>query len=229
MVTANSSDSFTFSRALASAFHPDAVAEAAGYPWSVRLKALLPLWLPWKGRYYWNKRTATDIKTAISYFNQAIDKDPSYAIAYSGLADAYGVLPSIGSNANEVFPKSNAAAKKALELDPTLARPRADLAKYKWEHDWDFSGGEAEYRKALELDPSDATAHQWFAQDLAMIGGRSQEAIPEANRAAQLDPLSPIVFNAQVVAYLSDRQFDKAIEVSKKIIADNPTFGFAHG
>jgi TolB-like protein/tetratricopeptide (TPR) repeat protein/predicted Ser/Thr protein kinase len=181
-----------------------------------------------KGRYYWNKRTGADIKTAISYFNQAIEKDPGYALAYAGLADAYGVLDEYGGDPNDVNPKSNAAAEKALELDPTLARPHADLGYNKMEYNWDFSGGEAEFRKALELDPSDATAHQWFAQNLAYIGGRAQESIDEANRARQLDPLSPIIGFAQGEVYSHDHQFDKAIELYKKVIADNPTFGEAH-
>src|SRR5216684_9240987 len=119
-----------------------------------------------KGRYYWSKRTSADIKTAISYFNQAIDKDPGYALAYSGLADAYSVLSGYGSDANDVTPKADAAANKALELDPTLARPHAVLGIDKMQYSWDFSGGEAEFRKAMELDPSDATAHQWFSQSL---------------------------------------------------------------
>jgi serine/threonine protein kinase len=181
-----------------------------------------------KGRYYWNKRTSADLKTAISYFNQAIDKDPGYALAYAGLADAYGVLGEYGGDPNDVNPKSNAAAEKALELDPTLARPHADLGYNKVEYNWDFSGGEAEFRKALELDPSDATTHQWFAQNLAYIGGRAQESIDEANRARQLDPLSPIIGFAQGEVYSHDHQFDKAIELYKKVIADNPTFGEAH-
>jgi eukaryotic-like serine/threonine-protein kinase len=181
-----------------------------------------------KGRYYWNKRTAADLKTAISYFNQAIDKDPGYALAYSGLADAYGVMPNYGGDPNDVYPKSNAAAEKALELDPTLARPHADLAANKMEYNRDFSGGEAEFRKAFELDPSDATAHQWFAQELAFIGGRVQESVDEANRAYQLDPLSPIIGHVRGQVYSSDRQFDKAIEMDKKVTADNPTFGTAH-
>jgi len=181
-----------------------------------------------KGRYYWNKRTGADIKTAISYFNQAIERDPGYALAYAGLADAYGVLDEYGGDPNDVNPKSNAAAEKALELDPTLARPHADLGYNKMEYNWDFSGGEAEFRKALELDPSDATTHQWFAQNLAYIGGRAQESIDEGNRARQLDPLSPIIGFAQGEVYSHDHQFDKAIELYKKVIADNPTFGVAH-
>ena len=180
-----------------------------------------------KGRYYWNKRTNDDIRTAISYFNQAIDKDPGYALAYSGLADAYSVLGNYGSDPNDVIPKSNAAAEKALELDPTLARPHAVLGSNKIQYKWDFSGGEAEFKRAFELDPSDATAHQWFS-DLSPLGGRAQESIDEANRAHQLDPLSPIIGVSQAVAYAADRQFDKAIELYNKVIADNPTFGQAH-
>ena len=131
--------------------------------------------------------------TAISYFNQAIAKDPGYALAYSGLADAYSVLPSYGGNPSENYPKSNAAARKALELDATLAHPHAVLGSNEMEYDWDFAGGEAEFKKAFELDPNDATAHQWYAEDIGWIGGREQEAIAEANRAHQLDPLSPII------------------------------------
>ncbi|HTQ85949.1 MAG TPA: protein kinase [Candidatus Solibacter sp.] len=182
-----------------------------------------------KGRYYWNKRTGADLKTAISYFNQAIDKDPGYALAYTGIADAYNVLSGgYGSDPNDVIPKSNAAANKALELDPTLARPHADLANNKMQYSWDFSGGEAEFRKALELDPSDATAHQWLCQALSYIGGRAQEAIEEGNRAHQLDPLSPIIGYAQGDSYHYSHQFDKAIEMYSKVIADTPNFGIAH-
>ena len=181
-----------------------------------------------RGRYFWNKRTGADIRTAISYFNQAIDKDPGYALAYSGLADAYGVWASFGGDPGDVIPKSNAAAEKALELDPTLARPHADLGTNKAGYDRDFSGSETELRKALELDPSDATAHQWLAQTLIVFAGRAQEAIDEANRAHQLDPLSPIIATNVAVVYFEDRQFDRAIENYQKVIADNPTFGDAH-
>ncbi|HEX4425936.1 MAG TPA: protein kinase, partial [Terriglobales bacterium] len=123
-----------------------------------------------KGRYYWTKRTSADIKTAITYFNQAIDKDPNYAQAYSGLADAYLVLANYGSDPNDVTPKANAAAEKALELDPTLAHPHAVLGGNKMQFSWDFAGGEAEFKKAIELDPSDATAYQWLSESLSEIG-----------------------------------------------------------
>jgi serine/threonine protein kinase/TolB-like protein len=182
-----------------------------------------------KGRYYWNKRTNADLKTSISYFNQAIDKDPNYALAYAGLADAYGVLSNFGGVSTDVIPKSIAAAEKALELDPTLARPHALLGANDMQYTWDVAGGEAEFKKALELDPSDATAHQWYGEALAYMGGRAQESIDEVNRAHQLDPLAPIISHAQAEAFFYDRQFDKAIETEKKVIADNPKFPVAYG
>jgi eukaryotic-like serine/threonine-protein kinase len=179
-----------------------------------------------KGRYYWTKRTVPDINMAISYFNQAIDKDPGYALAYAGLADAYSVLNSYSGDPNDLVPKSNAAAQKALELDPTLARAHAVLGLNKSGYSWDFPGAEAEFRKALELDPSDATAHQWFSLHLTFMA--KQEAIDEANRAYQLDPLSPIMAVAQMEAYTGARRFDKAIEIGTKLTTENPTFAAGH-
>jgi len=182
-----------------------------------------------KGRYYWNKRTGADLKAAISYFNQAIDKDPGYAQAYAGLADVYVVMVSYAEgDPKDFFAKAAANAAKALELDPTLARPHADLGLEKIQGEWDFSGGEAEFRKAIELDPSDATAHQWFSQSLSDMGSRVQESIAEANRAHELDPLSAIIGCAQGDAYNFSHQYDKAIEQYQKIIAENPSFAAAH-
>ncbi len=180
-----------------------------------------------KGRYEWNKRTPAGLAAAINYFNQAIAKDPSYALAYLGLADVYGVLPSHGGTPAEDYPKSNAAARKALELDPTLGHPHAVLGSNEMEYDFDIAGGEADDKKAIELDPNDATAHQWYAEDLGSLG-RTQEALAEAARAQQLDPLSPIVIGAAARVHLSARQFDEAIELSKRQASENPTFPVAH-
>jgi serine/threonine protein kinase len=182
-----------------------------------------------RGRFYWNKRTNADIKAAISLFNQALEKDPGYAMAYSALGDAYNTLSSYGGDPTETALKAIAAAQKALELDPTLAHPHAVLAGKKFEYGWDFAGAEAEFRKAIELDPSDATAHQWLSEGLGEIGGRAQEAIDEGARAHQLDPLSPIIAAQEAQAYAYARQYDKAIDLYKKVIADNPSFGRAHG
>jgi eukaryotic-like serine/threonine-protein kinase len=181
-----------------------------------------------KGRYSWNKRTPSDLATAISYFNQAIAKDPSYALAYSGLADAYSVLPSFGGSPSENFPKSNAAARKALQLDATLAHPHAVLGSNEMDYDWDFAGGEAEYKKSFELDPNDATAHQWYAGNIGLIGGREQEALDEINRAHQLDPLSPIISKRVGDIHNMARQYDEAIVVCKKVANDSPSFAAVH-
>lgn len=144
------------------------------------------------------------------------------------MADGYSVLTDYGSAAADVIPEGDAAAKKALELDPTLGHPHAVLAASKAEYYWDFAGSEAEYRNAIELDPSDSTAHQWFSEDFGGIGGHAQEAIKEANLARQLDPLSPIMGAAQVEDYTAAGQFDKAIEIGQRSIAENPTFGAVH-
>jgi serine/threonine protein kinase len=181
-----------------------------------------------KGRYAWSKRTAPDLETAISYFNQAIVKDPGYALAYSGLADVYTVFPVYGAKSTDVIPKSDAAARKALELDPTLAHPHAVLGGNYDEYDWDFAGGAAEYKKAFELDPNDASAHQWYAQDLGWIGGREQEALDEMNRAHQLDPLSPIIGSNVGLIQNVQRKFDDAIATCQKVAVENPTFAQVH-
>jgi serine/threonine protein kinase/tetratricopeptide (TPR) repeat protein len=180
-----------------------------------------------KGRYYWNKLTGPDVEAAISYFYQAIAKDPGYALAYSGLADAYSELPPLGGAPSEYYPKANAAARKALELDPTLARPHAVLGSAEMEYEWDFAGGEAEYKKAFELDPSDATAHAWYVWDIGKIGGREQEAFTEVNRAHQLDPLSPFRENVGFV-HIWARQYDDAILECKKVANEDPTIAYTH-
>jgi adenylate cyclase len=149
-------------------------------------------------------------------------------LAYSGLADAYGVLPTYGGRPSENYPKSNAAARKALELDPTLAHPHAVLGSNEMEYDWDFAGGEAEFKKALELDPNDATAHQWYGWDLGLIGGREQEALAEINRAHQLDPLSLVISKNVGDIHIMARQYDEAIAVCRKLANENPTYAGAH-
>jgi len=181
-----------------------------------------------KGRYYLNKEDSADIKTAIGYFNQAIAKDLNYALAYSSLAYCYGELVSFSKDLGENYAKSSAAARKALQLDPTLAHPHAVLGSNLMEHEWDFAAGEAEYKKALELDPSDATAHEWYSYDIGMIGGREQLALAEANRAHELDPLSPLPTMYIGFSLVFAHRFDDAIAVCKKLAADYPTFATAH-
>jgi adenylate cyclase len=181
-----------------------------------------------KGRYAFNNRTFSRLETAISYFNQAIEKDPEYALAYSGLADVYSVLPNYGGTPSEEFPKSNAAARKALELDPTLAHPHAVLGSNEMQYEWDFESGEAEFKKSFELDPNDATARQWYADDIGMIGGREQEALAEVNRAQELDPLSTVISRVAGGILVWARQYDEAIAICSKVANQNPTFAIAH-
>jgi hypothetical protein len=114
-----------------------------------------------------------------------------------------------------------------LELDPALAHSHAVLASNEMEYEFDFAGGQAEYKRALQLDPSDATAHQWYAEDLGALG-RTEEGLAEAARAQQLDPLSPIVVGSAARVYLSARQFDQVIEMGKRQASENPTFPVVH-
>jgi len=181
-----------------------------------------------KGRYAWNKRTRAALETAVSDFNQAIAEDPEYALAYSGLADAYSSLPFFGGNPNEELAKSNAAARRALQLDSTLAHPHAVLGSNEMEHDWDFAGGEAEFKRAIELDPNDATAHQWYAESISNVPSREQEALLEINRAHQLDPLSPIISRVIGSIQVTARHYDEAISVCQELENENPTFATAH-
>jgi TolB-like protein/DNA-binding winged helix-turn-helix (wHTH) protein len=180
-----------------------------------------------KGRYYWNKRTIVDVDRAIGYFNQAIATDPGYAMAYSGLADCYSILSTYGGNPKETYAKATAAAFRALELDPTLARPHAVLGTAEMEYDWDYAAGEAEYKKAIELDPDDATAHHWYAQDIGWLG-KSDEALAQVNLAHQLEPTSLMVTTEIGMVDLTARKFDDAIAICGKVVSESPTFAQAH-
>src|SRR5579863_3840351 len=181
-----------------------------------------------KGRYGWYQMNFPSLQASIPYFNQAIAKDPSYALAYSSLADVYAALPFFGGNPAEDFPKSSAAAREALRLDPGLAHPHAILGSNEMEYDWDFSGGEAEFRKALALDPNDATAHQWFAENLGMLGGREQEALEEIDQAHLLDPTSLIIRRVNGSVLVAARRYDDAITVCQQLLVENPTYNLAH-
>jgi len=181
-----------------------------------------------KGRSYFDKQTLSDLKTAVSYFNQAIAKDPKYALAYADLARTYAVLPDYGDSPVEDIPKSIALARKAMELDPTLASPHVSLGGTMMAHEWDFAGGEAEFKKGLELDPNDAHAHEIYADNLSTFGGREQEALAEVNRAHQLAPQSLAISVEVGTVYIGARRFDEAIVACKKVADENPTFAPAH-
>lgn len=181
-----------------------------------------------KGRYFWNKRTAVGVRKGIEYFEQAIRLDPNYARAYAGLAESYVVLN--GHRylpAAQAFPKVRAAALKALELDERLAEAHTSLGSLKWEYEWDKSGAEKEYQRAIELNPSYATGHQWYAEELAAVG-LADEAMAEIKRARELDPLSlPISAVAGWILYLG-RHYDQAIDQYRGTLEMDSNFALAH-
>ncbi|MDP9099137.1 MAG: tetratricopeptide repeat protein [Verrucomicrobiota bacterium] len=182
-----------------------------------------------RGRYFWNKRTGADFKKAIGYFNQAIARDPNYALAYAGLSDAYCLLPGYAeADPKNSFPQAKAAAAKALELDSTLGEAHTALANALFAYDLNFAEAEREFRRAIELNPNYATAHQWYAESVLTPLGRFDEAIAEARRALELDPLS-VIINADVgTALTSARRYDEAIEQLRKSAELDPGFYYAH-
>ena len=180
-----------------------------------------------KGRYLWNRRTMADLLKSIEVLKQAIDRDPNYAQAYSALSDTYSVMPNYGGDPSN-YDKADAAARKALELDSTLAHPHFVLGSDQMEYRWQFKEGMEEYVKGFALDPNDPSAHQWYAEDLARIGGRVQESIDEAVKARQLDPLSPIISYSEAEANYYGHRYEKAIEICDRVIAENPTFAEVH-
>jgi TolB-like protein/DNA-binding winged helix-turn-helix (wHTH) protein/Tfp pilus assembly protein PilF len=183
-----------------------------------------------KGRYFWNKRNAESLKAALAYFNQAIEEDPSYAQAYSGLADTYALLGDwqyAVMTSKEALPKAKAAALKAIELDSSLGEAHTSLAFCMRSFDWNLDGAEEEFHKAIELNPGYATAHHWYAWHLA-IRHRYDEAIAEMKTALGLDPLS-LVINADLAELLEiAHHYDESIRQSEKTIEMEPHFGLAH-
>jgi TolB-like protein/DNA-binding winged helix-turn-helix (wHTH) protein/Flp pilus assembly protein TadD len=183
-----------------------------------------------KGRYFWNKRTADGLKAARAYFQQAIDEDPKYAQAYSGLADTYALLGDwqyAVMTPKEAFPKAKAAAIKALELDSTLGEAHNSLAFVLDGFDWDFDSAGKEFQRAIELNPGYATAHHWYAWHLSLLG-RYDDAIAEMRKAENLDPLS-LIINADFAELLGlAHSYDESIRQSRKTIEMDPNFALAH-
>jgi tetratricopeptide (TPR) repeat protein len=181
-----------------------------------------------KGLYHWNRSTLRDRLKATQYFEEAIRKDRTYAPAYAGLADTYAW--SFGGSSlppRELYPKAREAALKALELDDRLAEAHASLAFIKDTYDWDWAGAEKEYKRAIELNPSYASAHAWYAFTLA-IKGRFEEAFAEMKRAEELDPLSLPIKTQIGWLYFYQSQFDRAIEQWRKTLELDPNFSLAH-
>jgi serine/threonine-protein kinase len=182
-----------------------------------------------RGRYFCNKRSEEGLKKSIKLFEQAIDIDPTYALAYTGVADAYINLGGWGNLPfREAYPRAKAAAMRALAIDETLAEAHVSLAMVQKEHDWDWASAGREYQRALELNPNYPIAHQWFGEYLAALG-RYQEAITEFQRALELDPLS-LIIHATLGrhGYYFARQYDQAIAQFQKTLEMDENFFVAH-
>jgi TolB-like protein/Tfp pilus assembly protein PilF len=182
-----------------------------------------------KGRFNWNRRTSESLIQAVDFFKQAIAKDPNYALAYSGIAESYMVYSaySIAPPADSM-PQAKTAALRAMELDDALAAPHATLGSYLAQYEWDRAGSDREYRRAIELDPNYATAHQWYGTDVLCTAKRFDEAVDELRRAEELDPLSPIIGTNVGDVFVNARQYDEAIAQYKRVLLLDPNFGYAH-
>ncbi|HEX4900808.1 MAG TPA: protein kinase [Pyrinomonadaceae bacterium] len=177
-----------------------------------------------KGRYHWNKRTDEGFKQAIQFFREAIDKDPTYALAYTGLADCYTLQSDYGFiPAQEGYALAKGAVTLALKYDDSLAEAHTSLASIKAATDWDWQGAENEYRRAIELNPKYATAHHWYGAQL-FLQGRFDEALPQLRTAQQLDPLSLGINKDLAVALLYARDYEKALEQCRKTLEIEPSF-----
>jgi serine/threonine-protein kinase len=181
-----------------------------------------------KGRFFWNKRTEEHLRRAIDHYEQAIARDPAYALAYSGLADCYIVLPDYSSvPPRTACPKAKDAVMRALEIDDTLAEAHASLALVRTIYDWDWAGAEREFERAIQINPSYATAHYWFALHLMWMG-RMEEALRRIEIARELDPLSLVINRNLAQICIFARRYDEAIEALTRTIEMDPGFPVAH-
>jgi tetratricopeptide (TPR) repeat protein len=183
-----------------------------------------------KGRYFWNKRTEDGFIRAIRYFEQATVLDPKYAQPYAGSTDAYallGSMPNLEISRAEAMPKAKAAALKALQLNDSLAEAHTSLAFVMMHYEWDWPGSEKEFKRALELNPNYATAHQWYAVWL-MAQGKTAASLEEERRAQQADPLSIIIKTdtAQLLIYAG--RSDEATVQAQRALEIDPAFPLAH-
>ena len=181
-----------------------------------------------KGRYFWNKRTKDGLEKGIEYFKRSVEQDPSYALAYTGLADCYHLLSSFGVlSPKESVPKAKAAVMMALEMDATLAESHASLARIKTYYEWDWAGAESGFKRAIELNLNYATAHHWYSSYLVLMG-RFDEGIAEAKRALELDPLSLAISTGLAARFYFARQYDQAIQQYKTTLELDRDFFGAH-
>ncbi len=182
-----------------------------------------------EGHYFWSRRTAEDIQKATASFEKSIRIDSTYAPAYAGLADCYELsasAPYTSVPPKDAFPKAEAAARKALELDPSLAEAHVSLGYAELAYEWNVNAADREFRRALQLRPGYATAHQFYAYSLTVMG-KASEAIAERTKAVELDPINPLMASALGEAYYQARQFDRTIEMNQRALELDPTYAVA--
>ncbi len=181
-----------------------------------------------RGRYHWSKRTKEDLERAIAYFDEAIRKDPNYALAHAGMADCYTLMGRhLYLPAKEAFSKARDYANRALELNDNLAEAHTSLAAVLLIYNWDWDAAEDQFRRAIQLNPNYATAHYWHSV-LLQTTGRLQESVTAAEKAQVLDPLSPVIGMGVVQAYFLSGQYDKAVDECHKYLEMDPNFVVAH-
>jgi serine/threonine protein kinase/Tfp pilus assembly protein PilF len=179
-----------------------------------------------KGRYFWNKRTHENLEKGTEYFKQAIEADPAYALAYSGLADSYA-LRGVALPPRDAFPRAIAASRKALEIDDTVAEAHTSLAFARMYFEWDWTGAESEFKRALELNPNYATAYQWYGRYLSAMG-RTSESVVNLKTAQKLDPLSLSINTGVGLSHYFGRQYQEAVDYYLKTIEMDQSFTLAH-
>lgn len=177
-----------------------------------------------QGRFFWNRRNEEGMKSAIRLFEKALEKDPGYALAWSGLADTYSLMGEYTTISRQIlFPKQREAVNRALELDPNLGEAHISLATSLMLNDWDWKSAEREFKTGIELNPNYATAHHWYAEWL-LFTGKSQEAFAEILKAIELDPVSPGILKDKGIHYYYTRQYQEATDVALKTIDIYPDF-----
>jgi TolB-like protein/Tfp pilus assembly protein PilF/class 3 adenylate cyclase len=182
-----------------------------------------------RGRYFWNKRTPNGIKQAIDQFQQAIQRDPNFALGYAGLADSYIALTFYNFAApHETMPKAKESALKAVALDDTAAEPQASLGNILVNYDWNWSAAEKAFKRSIELKPDYATAHEWYAIHYLTATGRLEEAIQEMKKALELEPASLIMNTFMGATLYYAGQYDEAIDQCRRTIEMDPNFAVAH-
>jgi tetratricopeptide (TPR) repeat protein len=182
-----------------------------------------------KGRYFWNKRTEDGFRKAIEFFNQAIAKDPNYAQAYAGLADAYLLLGGYGlTPQSNAMPQAKAAAQKALALDDQLAEAYTSLGLISLEYEWNWEEEQKDLKRAIELDPNYSVAHEYYGDGYLSLVGKTDQALSELRKAHELDPLSPIIATDLAKRLCQNQNDGEGMALFQKILEINPDFVQAH-